>query len=305
MAAPTEVSETAAPRLEGRSPGGGSPEHRPRRGERNCRPRGGGLFPRRGQPRETAPAEVGETAAPGAEAVPQQGAPQQGAPWGWPGPWGWQAGRRLPCKGCLRPRAGPPGLASRPTRARATPPYQAQPWNGQQPGPYVPPGPWGPGPYAVPQSVPASGRTAPGRAAPGPWGRPREDARSPGEEKAPPGAEGLPVGGLCGWRRGPFWASPCTWGTAPPRAQGCSERTACRELPYESSSPYEDMPYEEDDPLPQEDMPYEEGEEEEQLASPARRGREPPTTKGCSSRASPRGTPCPPRRSTTRCPSPR
>ena len=235
-AAPAEVGETAAPGVE--------------------------AAPQEGAAQEAAPAEVSEAAVPGVEAVPPQGAPQQGAPWGWPGPWGWQPAPP-PVQGAPQAQGWAP-WPGQPYQGQGYPPYQAQPWNGQQPGPYVSPGPWGPGPYAVPQSVPPQGGQpqgvppqAPG-AAPGWTPAPQEKKKLPLALKVFLWvASVLAAGAILGFAV--YLGYSASTGTGLFREDGLPE------LPYESSSPYEDMPYEEDDPLPQEDMPYEEGEEEEQL----------------------------------------
>ena len=221
------------------------------------------------QPIETqaaAPAEVSETAAPGVEAVPQegvaqeaapgveaapqQGAPQQGAPWGWPGPWGWQPAPP-PVQGVPQAQGWAP-WPGQPYQGQGYPPYQAQPWNSQQPGPYVPPGPWGP--YAAPQGMPPQ---APGAA--------------PGWQPAPPEKKKLPLAlKVFLWvasvlAAGAILGFAVYLGYSASTGTGLFREDGLPELPYENSSPYEDMPYEKDDPLPQEDMPYEEGEEEEEL----------------------------------------
>ena len=234
--APAEVSETAAPRLE--------------------------AAPQEGTAQEAAPAEVSETAAPGVEAVPPQGAPQQGAPWGWPGPWGWQPAPP-PVQGAPQAQGWAP-WPGQPYQGQGYPPYQAQPWNGQQPGPYVPPGPWGPGPYAVPQGVPPQGGQP--QVVP-----PQAPGAAPGWQPAPPEKKKLPLAlKVFLWvasvlAAGAILGFAVYLGYSASTGTGLFREDGLPELPYENSSPYEDMPYEKDDPLPQEDMPYEEGEEEEQL----------------------------------------
>ena len=151
-----------------------------------------------------------------------------------------------------------------PYQGQGYPPYQAQPWNGQQPGPYVPPGPWGPGPYAVPQVVPPQGGQP--QVVP-----PQAPGAAPGWQPAPPEKKKLPLAlKVFLWvasvlAAGAILGFAVYLGYSASTGTGLFREDGLPELPYESSSPYEDMPYEEDDPLPQEDMPYEEGEEEEQL----------------------------------------
>ena len=260
--APAEVSETAAPGVEAVPQQGTAQEAAPAEVSETAAPRLEAA-PQEGAAQDAAPAEVGETAAPGVEAAPQQGAPQQGAPWGWPGPWGWQPAPP-PVQGVPQAQGWAPWPGQPPYQGQGCPPYQAQPWNGQQPGPYVPPGPWGPGPYAVPQGVPPQGGQpqvvppqAPG-AAPGWQPAPQEKKKLPLALKVFLWvASVLAAGAILGFAV--YLGYSASTGTGLFREDGLPE------LPYESSSPYEDMPYEEDDPLPQEDMPYEEGEEEEQL----------------------------------------
>ena len=262
-AAPAEVSETAAPGVEAVPQEGMAQEAAP----------GVEAVPQEGAAQNTAPAEVSETAAPGAEAVPQQGAPQQGAPWGWPGPWGWQPApppvQGVPQAQGWAPWPGQPyqGQVCQgqpPYQGQGYPPYQAQPWNGQQPGPYVPPGPWGPGPYAVPQGVPPQGGQP--QVVP-----PQAPGAAPGWQPAPPEKKKLPLAlKVFLWvasvlAAGAILGFAVYLGYSASTGTGLFREDGLPELPYENSSPYEDMPYEEDDPLPQEDMPYEEGEEEEQL----------------------------------------
>ena len=261
-ASPAEVSETAAPRLEVAPQEGAAQDASPAEVSETAAP-GVEAAPQEGTAQAAAPTEVSETAAPTVGAAPLQGAPQQGAPWGWPGPWGWQPAPP-PVQGVPQAQGWAPWPGQPPYQGQGCPPYQAQPWNGQQPGPYVPPGPWGPGPYAVPQGVPPQGGQpqgvppqAPG-AAPGWTPAPQEKKKLPLALKVFLWvASVLAAGAILGFAV--YLGYSASTGTGLFREDGLPE------LPYESSSPYEDMPYEEDDPLPQEDMPYEEGEEEEEL----------------------------------------
>ena len=255
-AAPAEVSETAAPGAEAVPQEGMAQEAAPAEVRETAAP-GMEAAPQEGTAQAAAPAEVSETAAPTVGAAPLQGAPQQGAPWGWPGPWGWQPAPP-PVQGVPQAQGWAP-WPGQPYQGQGYPPYQAQPWNGQQPGPYVPPGPWGPGPYAVPQAVPPQG------------GQPQAPGAAPGWQPAPPEKKKLPLAlKVFLWvasvlAAGAILGFAVYLGYSASTGTGLFREDGLPELPYESSSPYEDMPYEEDDPLPQEDMPYEEGEEEEQL----------------------------------------
>ena len=259
--APAEVRETAAPRLEAAPQEGAAQNTAPAEVSETAAP-GAEAVPQEGTAQEAAPAEVSEAAVPGVEAVPQQGAPQQGAPWGWPGPWGWQPAPP-PVQGVPQAQGWAP-WPGQPYQGQGYPPYQAQPWNGQQPGPYVPPGPWGPGPYAVPQVVPPQGGQP--QVVP-----PQAPGAAPGWQPAPPEKKKLPLAlKVFLWvasvlAAGAILGFAVYLGYSASTGTGLFREDGLPELPYESSSPYEDMPYEEDDPLPQEDMPYEEGEEEEQL----------------------------------------
>ena len=260
-AAPAEVSETAAPGVGTVPQEGTAQETAPAEVGETAAP-GAEAAPQEGAAQDTAPAEVSETAAPGVEAVPQQGAPQQGAPWGWPGPWGWQPAPP-PVQGVPQAQGWAP-WPGQPYQGQGYPPYQAQPWNGHQPGPYVPPGPWGPGPYAVPQGVPPQGGQPQGVP-------PQAPGAAPGWQPAPPEKKKLPLAlKVFLWvasvlAAGAILGFAVYLGYSASTGTGLFREDGLPELPYESSSPYEDMPYEKDDPLPQEDMPYEEGEEEEQL----------------------------------------
>ena len=258
-AAPAEVGETAAPGVEAAPQEGTAQAAAPAEVSETAAP-GVEAVPQEGTAQETAPAEVSEAAVPGVEAVPPQGAPQQGAPWGWPGPWGWQPAPP-PVQGVPQAQGWAP-WPGQPYQGQVCPPYQGQPWNGQQPAPYAPPGPWGP--YPVPQGVPSQGGQPQGVPPQAPGATP-EWQPAPQEKKKLPlalkvflwVASVLAAGAILGFAV--YLGYSASTGTGLFREDGLPE------LPYENSSPYEDMPYEEDDPLPQEDMPYEEGEEEEQL----------------------------------------
>ena len=260
-APPVEASETAAPGAEAVPREGMAQEAAPAEVGETAAP-GAEAAPQEGAAQDTAPAEVSETAAPGLEAVPPQGAPQQGAPWGWPGPWGWQPAPP-PVQGVPQAQGWAP-WPGQPYQGQGCPPYQAQPWYGQQPGPYVPPGPWGPGPYAAPQGVPPQGGQPQGVP-------PQAPGAAPGWQPAPPEKKKLPLAlKVFLWvasvlAAGAILGFAVYLGYSASTGTGLFREDGLPELPYESSSPYEDMPYEEDDPLPQEDMPYEEGEEEEEL----------------------------------------
>ena len=261
-AAPAEVSETAAPGEEAAPQEGAAQNTAPAEVGETAAP-GAEAAPQEGAAQDAAPAEVSEAAVPGVEAVPPQGAPQQGAPWGWPGPWGWQPAPP-PVQGVPQAQGWAPWPGQPPYQGQGCPPYQAQPWNGQQPGPYVPPGPWGPGPYAVPQGVPPQGGQPQGVP-------PQAPGAAPGWQPAPPEKKKLPLAlKVFLWvasvlAAGAILGFAVYLGYSASTGTGLFREDGLPELPYESSSPYEDMPYEKDDPLPQEDMPYEEGEEEEQL----------------------------------------
>ena len=257
--APAEVSETAAPGVEAVPQEGTAQDAAPTEVSETVAP-GVEAAPQEGTAQAAAPAEVSETAAPTVGAAPLQGAPQQGAPWGWPGPWGWQPAPP-PVQGVPQAQGWAP-WPGQPYQGQVCPPYQGQPWNGQQPAPYAPPGPWGP--YPVPQGVPSQGGQPQGVPPQAPGATP-EWQPAPQEKKKLPlalkvflwVASVLAAGAILGFAV--YLGYSASTGTGLFREDGLPE------LPYESSSPYEDMPYEEDDPLPQEDMPYEEGEEEEEL----------------------------------------
>ena len=260
-AAPAEVSETAAPGVEAAPQEGAAQNTAPAQVSETAAP-GAEAVPQEGTAQDAAPAEVSEAAVPGVEAVPPQGAPQQGAPWGWPGPWGWQPAPP-PVQGVPQAQGWAP-WPGQPYQGQGYPPYQGQPWNGQQPVPYAPPGPWGPGPYAVPQSVPPQGGQPQGVP-------PQAPGAAPGWQPAPPEKKKLPLAlKVFLWvasvlAAGAILGFAVYLGYSASTGTGLFREDGLPELPYESSSPYEDMPYEEDAPLPQEDMPYEEGEEEEEL----------------------------------------
>ncbi len=257
-AAPAEVSETAAPGVEAAPQEGAAQEAAPAEVSETAAP-GAEAVPQEGAAQDAAPAEVSEAAVPGVGAVPQQGAPQQGAPWGWPGSWGWQPAPP-PVQGVPQAQGWAP-WPGQPYQGQGYPPYQAQPWNGQQPVPYAPPGPWGP--YAAPQGVPPQGGQPQGV-------QPQAGSpQAPGWTPAPQEKKKLPLAlKVFLWvasvlAAGAILGFAVYLGYSASTGTGLFREDGLPELPYESSSPYEDMPYEEDDPLPQEDMPYEDGEEEE------------------------------------------
>ena len=185
MAAPTEVSETAAPRLEGRSPGGGSPEHRPRRGERNCRPRGGDCSPGGDSPGKPLPRRWERPPPPGRKLFPSREPPSRGPLGGGPVPGGGRPGAASRARGASGPGLGPlawPAALPGPGLRRRTRP---SPGTASSRGPMSRPGLGGLGLTPCPNACPPQGGQpqgvppqAPG-AAPGWTPAPQEKKKLP------------------------------------------------------------------------------------------------------------------------------